>query len=238
MPEEFEGDLTGAVFWGADMRGARFRDVNLAEVRISHAWLVDVEVDAYVDRLVVNGVDVTAYVNEHDRWSALRTVLRPTDADSMRSGWAALRAAWAIAVARAQQLPEDARHESVNGEFSFVETLRHLVFATDKWFIGPILGDRFQPFGLAHASADNSLWPEVDPSATPSLEEVLAARDAQAERIIDFLAAMTTDDLTRDVVVLENGPHHVRDCIATVLEEEFWHLRYADRDLAVLEADA
>ena len=35
MPEEFEGDLTDAVFWGADMRGARFRDVNLADVRIS-----------------------------------------------------------------------------------------------------------------------------------------------------------------------------------------------------------
>ena len=29
VPEEFEGDLTGAVFWGADLSGARFRDVNL-----------------------------------------------------------------------------------------------------------------------------------------------------------------------------------------------------------------
>lgn len=26
MPEEFEGDLAGAVFWGADPTGARFRD--------------------------------------------------------------------------------------------------------------------------------------------------------------------------------------------------------------------
>ncbi|MDP2290564.1 MAG: DinB family protein [Actinomycetota bacterium] len=236
MPEEFEGDLTESVFWGADMRGARFRDVNLAEVRISHAWLIDVEVDAYVDRLVVNGVDVTAYVAEHDPWSALRAVLRPTDADSMRNGWAALRAAWATAVDRAQRLPEEAQHASVNGEWSFVETLRHLVFATDKWFTGPILGDRFQPFGMAHKGASNELWPEVDPDVTPSLTEVLAARDAQAERIIDFLAAMTGDDLARTVDVLENGPHQVRDCIATVLEEEFWHLRYADRDLTVLEA--
>lgn len=237
MPEEFEGDLTEAVFWGADMRGARFRDVNLAEVQISHAWLVDVEVDAYVDQLVVNGVDVTAYVNEHDRWYPLRTVLRPTDADSMRSGWAALRAAWTTIVARAQRLAEPAQHASVNGEWSFVETLRHLVFATDKWFTGPILGDRFQPFGMAHDGAANELWPEVDPATTPSLAEVLATRDAQAERIIGFLTAMTADDLTRPVDVLENGPHQVRECIAAVLEEEFWHLRYADRDLAELEAD-
>jgi len=24
MPEEFEGDLAGAVFWAADLKGARF----------------------------------------------------------------------------------------------------------------------------------------------------------------------------------------------------------------------
>ena len=47
---------------------------------------------------------------------------------------------------------------------------------------------------------------------------------------------MTADDLTRTVEVLENGPHLVRDCISTVLEEEFWHHRYAERDLAELEA--
>ena len=37
MPEEFEGDLAGAVFWGADLRGARFRDVDLTDAKISHA---------------------------------------------------------------------------------------------------------------------------------------------------------------------------------------------------------
>jgi uncharacterized protein YjbI with pentapeptide repeats len=79
MPEEFEGDLVGAVFWGADLRGARFRDVNLRDVRISHAWLADVEIDAFIDRVVVNGVDVTAFVNDHDRWFPLRTVRGVSD---------------------------------------------------------------------------------------------------------------------------------------------------------------
>ncbi len=50
MPEEFEGDLAGAVFWGADLSGARFRDVNLTGASISHAWLVDVDIDALVER--------------------------------------------------------------------------------------------------------------------------------------------------------------------------------------------
>jgi uncharacterized protein YjbI with pentapeptide repeats len=43
MPEEFEGDLAGAVFSGADLSGARFRDVNLTDAKISHAWLVNVD---------------------------------------------------------------------------------------------------------------------------------------------------------------------------------------------------
>ena len=60
MPEEFEGDLAGAVFWGADLSGARFRDVNLTDAKISHAWLVNVDIDALVDKVVINGVDVTA----------------------------------------------------------------------------------------------------------------------------------------------------------------------------------
>ena len=45
-PQEFEGDLAGAVFWGADLRGARFRDVDLTGARITHAWFVDVDIDA------------------------------------------------------------------------------------------------------------------------------------------------------------------------------------------------
>ena len=50
MPEEFEGDLAGAVFWGADLSGARFRDVNFTDAKISHAWLVNVDIDALIDR--------------------------------------------------------------------------------------------------------------------------------------------------------------------------------------------
>jgi hypothetical protein len=70
----------------------------------------------------------------------------------------------------------------------------------------------------------------------PSLSDVLAARADQADRLGEFLAAATADDVSRSVDVLENGPHLVRDCIATVFEEEFWHHRYAVRDLAKLEA--
>ena len=106
MPEEFEGDLAGAVFWGADLSGARFRDVNLTDATISHAWLVNVDIDALVDTVVINGVDVTAYVNERDPWYPLRAMLRPSDPEGMRATWAALEDEWAKTISRALALPE------------------------------------------------------------------------------------------------------------------------------------
>jgi hypothetical protein len=234
VPDVFEGDLTGAVFWGADMRGARFRDVNLADVTITHAWLDGVEVDAFVDRLVVNGVDVTAYVNERDPWYPLRRVLRVSDADDMRAGWTALDEAWAVTIADAQQRPEADLHVSVDGEWSFVETLRHLVLATDKWFTVPIAGGRFDPIGLPNTGSADTPWPGLDADAVPSLADVLAVRADRVERLRSHLADLTDDELGHTVDVIENGPHTVHQCIATVFEEEFWHLRYARRDLAKL----
>ena len=49
---------------------------------------------------------------------------------------------------------------------------------------------------------------------------------------------VATTDLIRPVEVLENGTNSVQDCVFTVFEEEFWHNRYAQRDLALLEATA
>jgi hypothetical protein len=236
VPEEFEGDLAGAVFLGVDLRGARFRDVDLTDVTISHARVVDVEIDAFIDRVVVNGVDVTAFVNEHDRWYPLRTVLGASDPERMRAGWTALGDAWAALVTRARRLPEEELHVSVDGEWSFVQTLRHLLFAMDKWFSAPILGRPFHPLGLTDGGSADASWPGVDGEAAPSLADVLAARDEQAMRLGDFLAVVTAADLPRTVEVDDHGPHLVRDCVLTVLEEEFWHHRYAERDLTQLEA--
>ena len=149
MGEEYSGDLAGSVFWGADMKGSLFRDVDLTGTRISHAWLVDIEIDALVEGFVVNGVDVTAYVNERDPWYPLRTMLTPTDPAGMRATWAALEAVWAPVIARVQAMPDEEAHRSVNGEFSFVETLRHLLMAMDKWFTHPVLAGTFLVCGLS-----------------------------------------------------------------------------------------
>ena len=236
MPEEFEGDLGGAVFWGADLSGALFRDVNLTDAKITHSWLVNVEIDALVDTVVINGVDVTAYVNERDPWYPLRAMLRPAEPEGMRATWAALEHEWAKTITRARTLPEDVLHESVNGEWSFVQTLRHLVLAMDKWFTAPILGGSFHPMGLPNTGSSDFPWPGLDRALTPSVAEALAVRERRAARFRDYLEVVAATDFTRPVDVLENGTTPLQECIYTVFEEEFWHNRYAQRDLGQLEA--
>lgn len=237
MAEEFDGDLSGSVFWGADLRGAVFRDVDLTGARISHAWVVDVDIDALVDRVVINGVDVTAYVNERDAWYPLRTMLRPATPAAMRETWSALEAEWVITGRLADGLGEEALHQRVEGEWSFIETMRHLVFAMDKWLTAPVLGEGFHPTGLPNSGSADFPWPDLQPDLAPSLADVLAVRADRTTRMRAYLASLDAGDLDRPVDVLENGPHPVRECVFTVFEEEFWHNRYARRDLARLGAE-
>jgi hypothetical protein len=232
MPEEFEfQDLSDAAFWGVDLSRATFRDVDLSAARISHARFVDVEIDAVIDRLVINGVDVTAYVNERDPWYHLRSFLHPTRLDRMRSGWAAFVAAWDEAIERARRLDEPQRRVSVDGEWSFVQTVRHLVFATDKWFTVPVLGGDFDPMGLPNTGSLDFPFPGIDVHADPSFEDAVAIWRVCSTGLVNYLADIEPESLNIEVDVLENGPHAVHDCVGVVFEEHFHHLRYATRDL-------
>lgn len=234
MPEEFEGDLAGAVFWGADLTEATFRDVNLTGASISHAWLIDVNIDALVERVVINGVDVTDFVNQHDEWYPLRAMLRPATPAAMLDTWRRIEAEWATTMAAAQALPSEALDTRVDDEFSFVQTLRHLVFATDKWLTVPVLGGEFHPAGLPNTGSLEFPFPGLDLATTPPHDEVFAVRADRMASVGAFLAALGADRLDDEADVLENGPHPIRECVFTVFEEEFWHLRYARRDLAML----
>jgi hypothetical protein len=236
MPEEFEGrDLSEATFWGVDLKGAHFRDVNLTNATMKNVWLVEVDIDALIDKLTINGVDVTAYVNERDPWYPLRAMLRPSDLEDMRRTWTTLADRWAGTLARARDLPDAKLYESVNGEWSLVQTLRHLVFAMDKWFTVPILGGTFHPFVIPNSGSNDLEWPGRDRDVDPSFGEVLEVREDRSARLRDYLATAPASDLTKNVDVLENGTTPIRECLYTVFEEEFEHNRYATRDLAHLE---
>ncbi len=60
-------------------------------------------------------------------------LMRPTDPDGFRTGFATIQALWDGTVERARTFPAEALHRSVDGEWSFIQTLRHLNFATVCW---------------------------------------------------------------------------------------------------------
>ena len=179
---DFEGvDLRGAQFREVDLSGARFEGANFTDVRFSEVWFVNVEIDGMLAGLTINGVDVTAYVTaELARIDPERALMQPTDPEGMRESWSEITARWDKTIERAQQLPEETLHASVNGEFSFVQTLRHLVFATDKWFTAPILGGEYDPIGLPNTGSLEFPWPGLDRDADPSFAEALAVRRDRA----------------------------------------------------------
>src|SRR5207245_2597511 len=155
--------------------------------RISHSWLVDIEIDSMIDSVVINGVDVTAYVNERDPWYPLRSMLTPSTPDEMREAWAALEDEWAKTIAQAETLPGDRLDESVNGEWSFVQTLRHVVFAMDKWFTAPVADGDFNPMGMPNTGSVNFPWPGLDSSLQPPVASAVAVFADRSARFREHL---------------------------------------------------
>jgi hypothetical protein len=237
--------LRGATFMVRDLTGARFVDCDLTGVKIIDGALLGVDISGYVDGLVVNGVDVTDYVSsELDRRHPERVQLREIEsADGFRAMWDTVERMWAETAARAERLPEAARHERVDGEWSFSETLRHLVFIADSWVSRTIL-DEERPFHRL-ALPQTAYDPEdaaalgIDLTAEPSYDEVLIARAdrmALVRRVVDGLAdadlGRTCERSPAPGYPEESRP--VWECLSVVMEEEVEHHRFAVRDLAML----
>lgn len=233
MRHEFEDqDLTDSVFWGVHLNNVHFRDADFTGSTMFHVLLRDVAIDGQVNRLVINGVDVTDVVNEGDAWYPLRSMLEPRDSASAVEAWHLLEDRWADALSRADALSDEQRRQSVGGEWSLIQTLRHLVMAMDKWFTLPVLGQaEMHPIILPNGGSNNYPWPGRDVDADPTYDEVRVVRAQRSAAFGEFIASVTGAELARMTTVLENGEATVEQCLHVVFEEEFEHLRYALRDL-------
>ena len=107
-----------------------------------------------------------------------RSKMRPTDPAGFREAWDILGRLWGETVERALHLQPELLHESVDGGWSFIETLRHLVFATDSWVRRATLGDPSPWDGLDLPWDEMPDTPGVprDRDARPSLDAVLELR--------------------------------------------------------------
>jgi hypothetical protein len=226
-------DLTGAQIRGCSFNGARMRGVEL----------VDVEISGELQNVVVNGVDIEPLVEaELNRRMPERAKMRPENSDGFREAWAILERLWKGTVARAMTLPAAALHRNVDDEWSFIQTLRHLNFASAAWVDRMVRGTAspWHPLDLPWDEApgwDGIPW---DREARPSLDEVLTVRRERQAMVRHVLESLTDKQLAADVTRIEPGwprmeDFPVKECLRIVLNEEWQHRLYAERDLDTLE---
>jgi hypothetical protein len=236
-------NLSGASFIRVHLNDARMHSVDFAGVQMRGVELVDVEISGELENVVVNGVDIAPLINaELDRRTPERALMRPDNSDGFRAAWAALERLWEGTVARARMFPESALHQSVDDEWSFIQTLRHLNFASAAWVDRMMLGNvsPWHPLDLPWDDApgwDGIPW---DRDARPSLEEVLEVRRVRQATVRHALEPLTDEQLASQVTRTEPGYPQEEDfplktCLRIALNEEWEHRLYAERDLTALE---
>ena len=255
MADFIDADLRGSRFERADLSGAQLRDVDLTGARFAEAdltgvvmrgvELANVSINGELLNVTVNGVDIAPLVDaELNRRYPDRAKMRPADPAGFREAWDVVERLWDQTVARARRLPPELLHESVDGEWSFIETLRHLTFATDSWIRRAILGDPspWDPLGLPWDGMPDTPGVPRDRDARPSLDTVLALRRDRMATVRQVIVSLTDASLDSHTEPVE-GPgwprprsYPVRECLLVILNEEWEHRLYAERDLSALEA--
>jgi DinB superfamily/Pentapeptide repeats (8 copies) len=233
-----------ARFEDQDLADAEFRECDLTRARLIGVVMQDAVIDGLVSNLVVNGVEVTSYVEaELDRRHPVRLLIRSAGPADLQEASRQLRADWAATLGRLPGMPKGSEHQRAGGEWSAVETLRHLVFVHDSWFRRCCLGSArpFTAIGLASGFVPDQEEQGLDRAATPSLDEVLAVRDVQGAELERWLPAVTADELSAPAPVPagRGWPPYARgksvlECVRVVLEEEWAHHGFCVRDLDLL----
>lgn len=250
MTEISDAVLTHASIADVSLTDAQIRDVEVVRtsfwrVRMRGAWIGEVEIDGDIAGLRINGVDVGPLIEaELDRRHPDRARMRPADVAGYREAWDILEEQWAGTVNRARALPPELLHERVDGEWSFIQTLRHLVFATDIWVRRAILGDPRPWHPLSLPFDEMPPDPDVpwDRDARPDLDEVLALRADRTATVRRVIEDLTEESLAGNTEPVEGpgypdaGSFPVAECLRTVLNEEWQHRRYAERDLDILRS--
>ncbi len=236
-------DLVGSRFWMVDLSQSDLREVDLHGVRMRGVELVDVDIDGALDNVTINGVDIGPLVEAAlDQRYPERAKMRPSDPDGFREAWEILRRLWDDTVERARRLDPGLLHESVDEEWSFIQTLRHLVFATDSWIGRALLGDAtpWHPLGLPWDGMPDTPGVPRDYDARPSLDEMLELRRDRMATVREVLTHLTESSLQEHTEPVEAPgwppprSFPVRNCLQIVVNEEWEHRLFAERDLAVL----
>jgi len=135
---------------------------------------------------------------------------------------------------RAGSFSEAQLQQGVNGEWSTVESIRHLVLVIDLWLSKAILGDA-DPF---HAMAlPPSFMPpklpgtSIDPDARPSFAEAADVLRGRLKLVQSYLDGLTADDLALPVAAHAKTVGGALNVLFTELKA---HNSFVNRDLDLI----
>ncbi|GAA1144089.1 DinB family protein [Kribbella jejuensis] len=249
--ENFEqADLSGARFRQARLNEARFHEVYLNDARfrlvdlsgavLRQVRLTGVSIDgADLRGLTIDGVAIGPLVEaELVRRQPARALRRSTDPADLGKAWTLIQEAWQQTYDHVATLPEGTTDISVDEEWSFTQTLRHLVFATDAWLGAAKQSTDYHPAGLAFTEFDDPASLGLDLTATPPYDEVLKLRADRAAAVQAFLRDATPALLAepRQGPPWADEPLTTLACLQVILDEELEHHHYATRDLTAIHA--
>jgi DinB superfamily len=173
---------------------------------------------------------------ERVRLRAERDKLRTTDPEGLADAWAMIEGIWTGTVARARELPEPILREQVGGEWSFVQTHRHLVLATDCWLRRMVKGiaHPYHPWGLGGPWLTSPRRWGLDPDADPSLDQVLDLRRERMDEVREMIAGAKTKELERNCTRSRQPrppgkDHTVVQCLHVVTGSSLWGPRGLNR---------
>lgn len=235
-------EFADARFVRADFSNAKFRFCDLSGVTMHGVEVGGLHIDSHdlmFGSLYVNGVDVVPLVEaELNRQFPGRELQASRTPEGLREGWVAVQDAWNTTVTRT---PADLRDAHVEDEWSLAQTLRHLVLATDAWLLRGVRreSDPFHEIGQFFTGAEQMGVIPERMREPENFEEVLAVRAERQHMLTDFLATVTAEQLEEPREDPwdpdDDWKPTVGDCVRVIIEEEWAHLRYVRRDLALLQ---
>jgi hypothetical protein len=187
--------------------------------------------------VVVSGVAVHPPVSKRQAERLAASGLLVDKRADLLHAWVRIEEMWSATTSRALALPGEALDRRVNDEWSFLETLRHLIFVTDGWIGAIVDGNRspHHPIGLPPDSVTNVRHIGLITAARPAVDTVLRVRADRLTHVRETITRLTDDDLARRSAK-RFGSFTVLGALQNVIFEEWAHHEYAARDLAQLES--
>jgi hypothetical protein len=227
-----------------DFSNQKVKHMSLRNATVVASDFTNANLSGDIGGLVINSVQVAPLIAaELERLYPERKELFTTTPEGMKSAYDIVFRLLDATFDRARALTEEQRNERVDDEWSTVETVRHLVFAVDSWILRAVLGhdDPHHPIGLPFSEMNPNVRVKCDPDARPTFEEAVAVWKDRERIIREVLEGLTPEELEREIVLAGEGypaaglQTQVIGPLWTILEESWWHNRFMNRDLDVIE---